>query len=141
MQRAYTKWESAVRNLRRAEFRQGRLLDPSAKVQLRTGWMGILGPKVEAIPYWRAEAEQRGDKLRRQQELTASTRPASSAFVVFKSRRVSSVAGRTNLSVEGNKWQVHAAPQPSDVIWSNLELKAGERRYVSVQTTYVEVTL
>ena len=127
VQRAHTKWASAVRNLRRAEFRQGRLLDPNAKVQLKTGWMGILGPKVEAIPYWREEAEKGEDKLRRQQALTTSMRPSSSAFVVFKSRRVSSVAGRTNLSVEGNEWQLHAAPQPSDVIWSNLELRADER--------------
>lgn len=110
--KAYQKWRHAVTKLDRTRFRYQKAKaanalrrkprpEESLIPRHRTGFLGLLGPKVESIPHWIHEVKERSEALRHEQLAAASRRRTGTAFVIFNSRRATSLAAQTAHAVHG----------------------------------------
>ncbi|RDX87667.1 CSC1-like protein, partial [Mucuna pruriens] len=98
--------------------------DPSTRPTTRTGFMGFLGAKVDAIDHYtkmiddlsKQEAEERENVLKNPNAVI----PA--AFVSFKTRWGAAVCAQTQQTNDPTIWLTEWAPEPRDVVWENLAI-------------------
>ncbi|TKY62475.1 CSC protein [Spatholobus suberectus] len=98
--------------------------NPSKRPTTRTGFLGFLGAKVDAIDHYTAiidnlskqEAEERENVIKNPNAVI----PA--AFVSFKTRWGAAVCAQTQQSSNPTIWLTEWAPEPRDVFWENLAI-------------------
>ncbi|XP_050363394.1 CSC1-like protein At4g02900 [Argentina anserina] len=90
----------------------------------KTGFLGLLGDKVDAINYYTTEIEKTSEEEKKERERVASDPQAimPAAFVSFKSRWGAAVCAQTQQSSNATIWLTEWAPEPRDVYWRNLAI-------------------
>ncbi|KAK9859822.1 hypothetical protein WJX84_005942 [Apatococcus fuscideae] len=104
------------------------------------------GPRpqyVDALDFYTRRLRQLWKMMAEQQQL-ARTQFAPAAFVTFRTRRAQATATRVHIHHDSRRfWRTASAPQPHEIIWSNLGLRAWERniRSVVAWTVFIVVTI
>lgn len=61
---------------------------------IKTGFMGLLGPKVDAIDYWRAKVQELNPQVEAEHRRTRQELEKDAAFVIFNDRRSATEAAQ-----------------------------------------------
>ncbi|KAH8512205.1 hypothetical protein H0E87_009429 [Populus deltoides] len=96
----------------------------SQRPQMKTGFLGHFGGKVDAIDHHISEIEELSKEI--QEERTRVLKDPKSimpaAFVSFKTRWAAAVCAQTQQSRNPTLWLTEWAPEPRDVYWQNLAI-------------------
>ncbi|XP_051216301.1 CSC1-like protein ERD4 [Lolium perenne] len=93
----------------------------------KTGFLGLIGKKVDTIEYCNEKIKELLPKLEEEQKNTLSEKQQRAAIVVFNSRAAAASASQTLHAQMFDKWTVTEAPEPREIIWSNLPMKMYDR--------------
>ncbi|KAK1378395.1 Early-responsive to dehydration 4 [Heracleum sosnowskyi] len=93
----------------------------------RTGFLGLLGDKVDTIDYYHEKINELIPKLKAEQKVTLREKQQSSALIFFSSRLTAASAAQNLHSRMVDTWSVVDAPEPCQIIWSNLPKNFYER--------------
>ncbi|KAJ3669991.1 hypothetical protein LUZ60_010315 [Juncus effusus] len=147
----YKKIESYKKKLARAEFvhqesKSG--TDPNGKrPTMRTGFMGLIGPKVDSIDHCSAKIKELLPKLEAAQKSALRDKQQPAALIFFNSRLAAASASQSVHAQMIDTWTVSEAPEPRAVIWANLHMKIYTRQirqnivYIIVFLTVVFYTI
>ncbi|KAG0568042.1 hypothetical protein KC19_7G181800 [Ceratodon purpureus] len=86
--------------------------------------MGLLGPKVDSIEYWRAKSQEVNPQVNTVLRTTCQERGQDAAFVMFNDRRSAAAASQVLHAPHALRWIVTQAPEPEEVVWHNLHITA-----------------
>ncbi|KAJ6934976.1 calcium permeable stress-gated cation channel 1-like isoform X1 [Populus alba x Populus x berolinensis] len=96
----------------------------SQRPQMKTGFLGHFGGKVDAIDHHISEIEELSKEI--EEERTRVLKDPKSimpaAFVSFKTRWGAAVCAQTQQSRNPTLWLTEWAPEPRDVYWQNLAI-------------------
>lgn len=106
----------------------------------RTGFLGLLGEKVDSIEYYNQKINESVSKLEAEQKVTLREKQQASALVFFTSRVTAASAAQSLHARMVDTWTVMDAPEPRQIIWSNLPKNFYERRTRQI-VVYVIVAL
>ncbi|CAL5076865.1 unnamed protein product [Urochloa decumbens] len=96
----------------------------------RTGFLGLIGKKVDTIEYCSEQIKELLPKLEAEQKTTLRDKQQRAAIVFFNSRSAAASASQTLHAQVFDKWTVMEAPEPREIIWSNLSRNIYERFFV-----------
>lgn len=107
--------------------------------QVRTGFLGFTGPRVDAISYYTDQLETvDAEILRGRRKDYAAT---SSAFVTMKSVAQAQMIAQAVLDPKVNHLITNLAPAPHDIRWDNLVLSRKERNArIAIVTVIIGVS-
>jgi len=94
----------------------------------RTGFLGLIGKKVDTIEYCSEQIKELLPKLEAEQKTTLRDKQQRAAIVFFNSRSAAASASQTLHAQVFDKWTVMEAPEPRDIIWPNLSRNIYERQ-------------
>ncbi|THU63394.1 hypothetical protein C4D60_Mb01t15300 [Musa balbisiana] len=98
--------------------------DPSKRPEVKTGFLGLCGEKVDAIDFYKSKIDELSKKETTEQEMIKkdpkSIMPA--AFVSFRTRWGAAVCAQTQQTRNPTLWLTEWAPEPRDVYWQNLAI-------------------
>lgn len=106
----------------------------------RIGFLGLCGKQVDTIEYCNEKINELMPKLEAEQKITLREKQLSSALVFFSSRVAAASAGQCLHARMVDTWTVMEAPEPRQLIWSNLSLHFYERQ-VRKYVVYIIVAL
>lgn len=106
----------------------------------RIGLLGLCGEKVDTIEYCAEKINELTPKLESEQKLTLQDKQLSSALVFFSSRVAAASAAQNLHARMVDTWTVMGAPEPRQLIWTNLSLNFYARE-VRKYVVYVVVFL
>ncbi|GAB4829395.1 CSC1-like protein erd4 [Ancistrocladus abbreviatus] len=106
----------------------------------RIGFLGLIGKKVDTIEYCNEKINELVPKLEAEQKVTLREKQQSSALVFFTSRVTAASASQCLHARMVDTWTVMDAPEPRQLIWSNLSLKIYDRE-MRQYVVYVIVAL
>lgn len=106
----------------------------------RTGFLGLLGEKVDSIEYYSEKINESVSKLEAEQKVTLREKQQASALVFFTSRVTAASAAQSLHARMVDTWTVTDAPEPRQILWSNLPKNFYERRARQI-VVYVIVAL
>ena len=87
---------------------------------------GLKPKKVDAFEFYVDRLEYlRAEILKEQESAKKKYHPAS--FVVFKTQKAQVVASQVMMSEDLSTWLCKPAPQPQEILWDNLRMRAHER--------------
>jgi lysine-specific demethylase 3 len=96
----------------------------SVRPQMKKGFLGLFGEKVDAIDYHISEINRISKEISIERENVVndpkSIMPA--AFVSFKTRWGAAVCAQTQQSRDPTIWLTEWAPEPRDIYWANLAI-------------------
>ncbi|KAK2359063.1 ERD (early-responsive to dehydration stress) family protein [Trifolium repens] len=105
-------------------YYQNKLERTSKRPEMKTGFLGLSGKKVDAIDYYTTEIDKLSKEIALERDKVTndpkSTMPA--AFVSFKSRWGAAVCAQTQQTRNPTIWLTEWAPEPRDVYWPNLAI-------------------
>lgn len=93
----------------------------------RTGFLGLVGEKVETIGYLNDKISDLVTKLEAEQKVTIKEKQLCSAIVFFTNRVSAASAAQSLHARMVDTWTVMEVPEPRQIIWSNLSLNFYER--------------
>ncbi|XP_052728193.1 CSC1-like protein At4g02900 [Vigna angularis] len=98
--------------------------NPSSRPTTRTGFMGLLGTKVDAIDHYTESIETLSKEEAEARETVINNPDAimPAAFVSFKTRWGAVVCAQTQQTSDPTIWLTDWAPEPRDVFWENLAI-------------------
>ncbi|XP_014495664.1 CSC1-like protein At4g02900 [Vigna radiata var. radiata] len=98
--------------------------DPSTRPTTRTGFMGLVGTKVDAIDHYTESIETLSKEEAEEREIVKKNPDAimPAAFVSFKTRWGAVVCAQTQQTSDPTIWLTDWAPEPRDVFWENLAI-------------------
>lgn len=94
----------------------------------RTGFLGLVGPKVDTIDFCNEKIKELVPKLENEQKMTGQEKQQASALIFFTSKMAAVSASQTVHSQVIDRWTVMEAPEPRQLIWKNLSIKFWERK-------------
>ena len=94
----------------------------------RTGFLGLIGKKVDTIDYCNEKINELLPKLEAEQMKTLREKQKNAALVFFSSKEAAASAAQTLHSQMVDTWTIKEAPEPRQVLWSNLSKKFYERQ-------------
>ncbi|KAK4858381.1 hypothetical protein QYF36_015541 [Acer negundo] len=94
----------------------------------KTGCLGLFGNKVDSIDYFNKKINELVPKLEAEQKVTLREKQQRSALVFFSSRVTAACAAQSLHAQMVDKWTVIDAPEPRELLWSNLKIKFFERQ-------------
>ncbi|KAF8732286.1 hypothetical protein HU200_016266 [Digitaria exilis] len=106
----------------------------------KTGFLGLIGKKVDTIEYCSEQIKELLPKLEAEQRTTLRDKQQRAAIVFFNSRSAAASASQTLHAQVFDKWTVMEAPEPREMIWPNLSRNIYERQIRQV-VVYVIVFL
>ncbi|CAH9076424.1 unnamed protein product [Cuscuta epithymum] len=98
-----------------------------ARPTSRTGFLGILGKKVDSIDFFNEKIKDLTSQLEAEQKITLKEKQQCSAIIFFNNRVTATSAAQSLHSPMVDTWTVTGAPEPRQVIWTNLHKKYYER--------------
>ncbi|GFH18694.1 uncharacterized protein HaLaN_15542 [Haematococcus lacustris] len=103
---------------------------------------GVKPVKVDAITFWSDRLRQLADQIHVSQA-NCLQRPVPSAFVTFQTRATQVVLATNLHHHDETTWQATLAPEPKEIIWRNLRMRAWERtlRTMVLWGAYVALVL
>ncbi|WVY92924.1 hypothetical protein V8G54_032012 [Vigna mungo] len=93
----------------------------------KTGFLGLVGEKVDSIDYYNDKINELVTKLESEQKVTLREKQQDAALVFFSSRVVAASAAQSLHAQMVDTWSVFDAPEPSQLIWPNLKIKYFQR--------------
>ncbi|XP_014518442.1 CSC1-like protein ERD4 [Vigna radiata var. radiata] len=93
----------------------------------KTGFLGLIGEKVDSIDYYNDKINELVTKLESEQKVTLREKQQDAALVFFSSRVVAASAAQSLHAQMVDTWSVFDAPEPSQLIWPNLKIKYFQR--------------
>lgn len=126
----YEELEGYKKKLERAEaiYAESKNTKPDAlKPSHKTGFLGIIGEKVDSIEFYNDKIKELIEKLEAEQKVTLKEKQQSSALVFFNSRVAAASASQNLHAPIVDTWTVIDAPEPRQLIWTNLSKKFYER--------------
>ncbi|KAE7996140.1 hypothetical protein FH972_000888 [Carpinus fangiana] len=93
----------------------------------KTGFLGLCGAKVDSIEYYSAKIHELIPKLESEQKVTLREKQQNAALVFFTSRVTAAAAAQSLHAQMVDKWTVTDAPEPRQLIWTNLKIKVFQR--------------
>lgn len=106
----------------------------------RIGFLGLIGTKVDSIEYFNEKINELLPKLEAEQKVTLREKQQASALVFFTSRVTAASAAQSLHAQMVDTWTVVDAPEPRQIIWSNLKIRFFERQ-IRQYVVYVIVAL
>ncbi|KQK21049.1 CSC1-like protein ERD4 [Brachypodium distachyon] len=94
----------------------------------RTGFLGLIGKKVDTIEYCNEKIKELLPKLEDEQKNTLQEKQQRAAIIFFNSRAAATSASQTLHAQLFDKWTVTEAPEPREIIWPNLPRKIYDRQ-------------
>lgn len=91
----------------------------------RTGFLGLIGKKVDSIDYYNDKINQTLPKLESEQKLTLREKQQNAAIVFFTNRVSASSAAQSLHAQMVDTWTVSDAPEARQLIWPNLKIRFG----------------
>lgn len=86
----------------------------------KTGFLGLLGKKVDSIEYYNQKINESVSKLEAEQKVTLGEKQQASALVFFTSRVAAASAAQSLHARLVDTWTVMDAPEARQLIWANL---------------------
>ncbi|XWS19896.1 hypothetical protein CRYUN_Cryun31cG0055700 [Craigia yunnanensis] len=93
----------------------------------KTGFLGLCGKKVDSIEYYNGKIKELTQKLEAEQKVTLREKQQGSALVFFTSRVSAALAAQSLHAQMVDRWTVLEAPEPRQLVWSNLKIKFFDR--------------
>ncbi|XP_061370020.1 CSC1-like protein ERD4 [Gastrolobium bilobum] len=93
----------------------------------KTGFLGLIGKKVDSIEYYTEKVNEFVAKLESEQKVTLREKQQDAALVFFSSRVVAASAAQSLHAQMVDTWSVFDAPEPRQLLWPNLKIKFFER--------------
>lgn len=93
----------------------------------KTGFLGLVGEKVDSINYCNEKINELVAKLESEQNITLKEKQQGAALVFFTDRVTAASAAQSLHAQMVDTWTVFDAPEPRQIIWSNLNIKFFER--------------
>ncbi|KAJ6754128.1 putative MEMBRANE PROTEIN DUF221-RELATED [Salix purpurea] len=114
-------------------------LRPTTKI----GTLGLVGRKVDSIEHYNEKIKELIPKLEAEQKATLREKQQACAFAFFTNRVAAASAAQSLHAQMVDTWTVMEAPEPRQVIWSNLKIKYFQRiiRHQFVDITAVKTVL
>ncbi|XP_062160531.1 CSC1-like protein ERD4 [Alnus glutinosa] len=106
----------------------------------KIGFLGLCGEKVDSIEYYNGKINELIPKLEEEQKVTLREKQLDAALVFFTNRVTAASAAQSLHAQMVDKWTVVDAPEPRQVIWTNLKIKFFQRQ-VRQYVVYVIVAL
>jgi hypothetical protein len=106
----------------------------------KTGFWGLIGPKVDSIDYYKEQIKELTPKLVVEQKRVQEEEQEGAALVFFNNRRSAAEAAQVRHAKYAMEWQVLPAPEPREVVWSNLA-KPVWKRSLTETIVYIIVFL
>ncbi|XP_021763830.1 CSC1-like protein ERD4 [Chenopodium quinoa] len=106
----------------------------------RIGFLGLCGKNVDTIEYCNEKINELISKMETEQKVTLRDKQLSSALVFFSSRVAAASAAQNLHARMRDTWTVEDAPEPRQLIWSNLSLQFYMRE-VRKYVVYITVAL
>ncbi|KAK6932124.1 CSC1/OSCA1-like, N-terminal transmembrane domain, partial [Dillenia turbinata] len=106
----------------------------------KTGFLGLLGEKVDSIQFYNEKINELIPKLESEQKVTLKEKQQASAIIFFTSRVTAASASQSLHAQLVDTWTVMDAPQPSELLWKNLPINYYERQ-MRQYVVYVIVAL
>ncbi|KAJ6831976.1 CSC1-like protein ERD4 [Iris pallida] len=109
----------------------------------RTGFLGLIGKKVDTIDYCNEKIKELLPRLEEEQKKTLREKQLPAALVFFNSKAAAVSASQTLHAQMVDTWSVMEAPEPRQLLWNNLSKKFYERQirqyivYIIVLVTVV----
>ena len=104
------------------------------------GFLGLIGKRVDSIEHYNEKIIELNPKLEMEQRDTLRDKQQDSALVFFKRRVIAASAAQRLHAQKVNKWAVTNAPEPCQLIWTNLKIKRDQSK-VRQYVIYVIVAL
>ncbi|RWW77115.1 hypothetical protein BHE74_00014765 [Ensete ventricosum] len=98
----------------------------------RTGFLGLVGPKVDTIDHCNEKIQELLPNLEAEQKITLKEKQQGAALVFFSSKPAAVSASQTIHAQKVDTWTVMEAPEPRQVLWTNLPKKFYERKIRSL---------
>ncbi|OIT37943.1 PREDICTED: CSC1-like protein ERD4 [Nicotiana attenuata] len=139
----YEELEGYKKKLARAEaiYAESKKTNPDAlKPSHKTGFLGIVGEKVDSIEFYNDKIKELIHQLEVEQKVTLKEKQQSSALVFFNSRVAAASASQNLHAPIVDRWTVIDAPEPRQLIWTNLS-KSFYVRIIRQYVVYVVVFL
>ncbi|CAI9264195.1 unnamed protein product [Lactuca saligna] len=86
----------------------------------RTGFLGLIGKKVDSIEYYNEKITELTPKLEAAQKETVKEKQQAAAVVFFTNRVTAAAAAQSVHARMVDTWTVLNAPEPRQIIWTNL---------------------
>ncbi|XP_024516363.1 CSC1-like protein At1g62320 isoform X1 [Selaginella moellendorffii] len=117
--------------------------NPSSRPQIKKGFLGIRGEKLDAMKFYTSEIERLVGEAATEKERIFSDEKAKLpvAFVTFDSRWGAAVCAQTQQTKDPTKWLAEWAPEPRDVYWRNLAIPYMELYFRKIAITAAVVVL
>ncbi|TKY71936.1 CSC protein ERD4 [Spatholobus suberectus] len=106
----------------------------------KTGFLGLIGKKVDSIEYYNEKVNELVVKLESEQKVTLREKQQGAALVFFSNRVVAASAAQSLHAQIVDTWSVFDAPEPCQLIWPNLKIRFF-RRELRQYLVYVIVAL
>ncbi|XP_062096419.1 CSC1-like protein ERD4 [Humulus lupulus] len=139
----WTELEASKKKLVRAEAvhaESKRTGKSEARPTHKTGCLGILGKKVDSIEFYTEKISELVPKLEAEQKTTLRDKQLRAALVFFTSRIAATSAAQSLHAQLVDKWTVMEAPEPRQILWTNLK-KTFYERQVRQYIVYIIVAL
>ncbi|KAL0363605.1 UNVERIFIED_CONTAM: CSC1-like protein ERD4 [Sesamum calycinum] len=94
----------------------------------KTGFLGLIGKKVDAIEYYDEKIKELIPKLVAEQRVTLKDRQQSAAIIFFNNRVTAAAASQSLHDTMVDTWTVSDAPEPHQLLWANLPKNFYTRR-------------
>ncbi|XAR72512.1 hypothetical protein NMG60_11019179 [Bertholletia excelsa] len=106
----------------------------------KTGFLGLCGKKVDSIDYFNEKISELVPKLEAERKVTLREKQQSSALIFFTSRVTAASAAQSIHARMVDTWTVIDAPEPCQLLWTNLPKNFYERQ-IRQYVVYVVVAL
>ncbi|XP_020237007.1 CSC1-like protein ERD4 [Cajanus cajan] len=93
----------------------------------KTGFLGLIGKKVDSIEYYNEKINELVAKLESEQKVTLREKQQDAALVFFSNRVVAASAAQNLHAQMVDTWSVCDAPESRQLIWPNLKIKFYQR--------------
>ncbi|KAL2327122.1 hypothetical protein Fmac_020549 [Flemingia macrophylla] len=105
-------------------YYQNKLERTSKRPEMKTGFFGLWGKKVDAIEYHITEIDKLSQEIvvEREKVMNDPKSIMPAAFVSFKTRWAAAVCAQTQQTRNPTLWLTEWAPEPRDVYWRNLPI-------------------
>ncbi|KAJ9135816.1 hypothetical protein P3X46_032951 [Hevea brasiliensis] len=106
----------------------------------KTGFLGLIGKKVDSIEYFNEKIKELVTKLEAAQKVTLRDKQQPSALVFFTSRVTAASASQSLHAQMVDTWTAMEAPEPRQLLWTNLKIKFFKRQ-IRQYVVYIIVAL
>lgn len=126
----YEELEDCKKKVARAEIIYGnsKEVNPEGvRPTHRTRLLGLIGKKVDSIEYYNKKITELTPELEAAQKVTLKDKQQRSALVFFTNRVTAAAAGQSAHARMIDTWTVIDAPEPRQLLWTNLHKTFYER--------------